>query len=328
MKRKLLLLMAAVATCSLMGCGSGAENVTTENVTEDIVETTVDNKDENTEVESKESEFDCLQPNINDDTSEWNYNEVVAKETDISDVLRKAILDKSGDVVDVTGIMDAFRNGEIKVDDDSDDADLINVGIADAGNDSCFGMYVSDKGRYIVSTPDGKFLNFGDVSMVDFIWEMLPSYACEDFDSDGENELYLNSLVFHGTGFLQESAFMIDKSENGQWEAYHITPDWFTEKLSERVKFLYNQNEVYCEIDGKGVDEYKLNTQADALNLYLDSLVIFENQGKEITVNQQSILIGDEEPAGVFLTPLAIKISYLGAGKWEMTDISVGEVIE
>ncbi len=337
MKNKIALLAMALSVGALAGCGSSTEPVSTVVTQSSTTDTaTAENKederteDNNAEVnasvednaQAEAEDVNALKPSINEEGGEWDMSEVVAEEGSVSAALSDRFTDMG--TLGMEAVMELANRGTIDMEGNGDDTDVYEVGVTYSDSASSvmeYGIFISDKGRIIVKTPDERFVRFDQVPMVDWIWGNLPVYAGNDLDGDGENELVLKTSVLHGTGFMRETVFVVDKDETGKWRAYHITPEWLTGAVSERVKFVPDGDNIICKVDG--VEAYAEPAEGAAeMTLYLDSELYYDINGKDITANVGPLLISAENPMGVYPKALQAKIKYLGSGKWELADIS------
>ena len=52
-----------------------------------------------------------------------------------------------------------------------------------------------------------------------------PAFYEVDYDKDGETELLFISGNYTGTEFFVQSAYVVDRNEQGEYHFYHILPD-------------------------------------------------------------------------------------------------------
>lgn len=182
------------------------------------------------------------------------------------------------------------------------------------GKTDSFLLYgINYVGNLILETQDGTYL------WIERSFRYPPTIFEMDFDSDGEKELVIaNLLDGYGTGIYIEALLITDKDENGEWKIYYLSDEWYLEEIKQHYQTEYIDGKMNLLVNGKLVGA-PVDTQGDESYHYSGGAHIsFQIKEDMIYLISKLVAYSDSNYSGTFWgNGIAMKIGYLGAGKWE-----------
>lgn len=180
-----------------------------------------------------------------------------------------------------------------------------------------FQIYVTDLYNTIIVTPDGKIVK-NYISPIDFIYLTVPEIWVADYDNDGEAELGVWEYILHGTGFSQDTFYIVDKnSETGEWGAYLLSPKWYVNELDKHMAAIDDDNSVRILLDEQTVNEVDKGESSAPLDLRGAYLVEVTPYDSEIVVSDTPMFYSTDNPIGTPAGNFKMHIAYKGNGNWE-----------
>lgn len=213
---------------------------------------------------------------------------------------------------------------------DDSDFDLYYINsVGTSGQDDYFQMYLTTNFDGIIVTPDGKTVEMNETP-IDFIYGTLPELQVADYDGDGVNELSIWTYIFHGTGFIQHTLYMVDKdNENDYWETYHLTPDFYVGELRKHCVATDEEDAIVVSLDGQEVNRLDKAGDTASYEALGDNRVTIDcgdaSKGElYFTVHTTPIFYSENNVFGLAGNTMDMKLSYLGDGEWNADSITVG----
>lgn len=263
---------------------------------------------------------DCIIPvKVTGDTAFFATKDSIGEEIEPSKKLR-ANIKKAGNSVVEDGLEISDRM--LFTDAPSEDDELIHIDTVKNGKET-FKYYISVAGWGLFETPDGKYVYIKEHGMIDFIYGTVPTFTIDDFDGDGESELLVEYYIFHGTGFMQQSAAMLDQTTDWDgdksWHLYNLTPKTYVEAAMNHIKVADMGQELKVNLDG---NESAVSKDADEglMKLYADCLVKITHEGKDIIVETSPVVYGNNNPMGYELETFKMKFEFKSEGYWKEKD--------
>lgn len=254
-------------------------------------------------------------------TASWNYETGVSERVEMTDDLQKKI--SGAKELDE----EILLSGAFYDDEKAEEEIFYFVDSADAGNHGGeFKFYLTNRYDGYMMTPDNYCLRLKGIGLVDFIYGLTPEMTCDDYDGDGTDELFIKTEVFHGTGFLQNSAFMVDSisfaPDDVYWGVYHLTPEEYIDVLLNHVQVSDRGDDLCVSVDGT---ETVISKNGDTANMDLiaDQLVEIHAEGKNIIVETEPMLFSENNPIGISAGKYRLTLNYTEYNNWEEAGFEV-----
>lgn len=252
------------------------------------------------------------------ETAELAHRVIIAGEfkpdKSLSNMIKKSgnsVVEDAGDIVDK---MDFSRESKTE--------EVIHIDTVKNGKET-FKYYTTTWDRGLFETPDGKYVIIEDSSLMDFIYGTVPTLTIDDFDEDGENELLVEYYIYHGTGFIQQSVAILDKTTNWDgeksWKLFNLTPENYVEASMKHLKVTDMGSELKVNIDGKEMMVSKEGDESE-MTLYLDYRVKESHDGKDIVIETTPVLFSENNFIGLELETLYLKMRFDSDGYWKEKD--------
>lgn len=214
-----------------------------------------------------------------------------------------------------------------------EETDLIYLNsVGTPGQKDFFQIYLTTVGSGVVVTPDGKAVEFNQIP-VDFIYGTFPELQAADYDGDGAIELSIWTYIYHGTGFIQHTLFMVDcDSEYEHWNTYHLTPDFYVAELRKHYVAVDEKDAIVVSLDGQEVNRLdKAGDTADYTALGDNRVTIDCGDASKgelnFLVHTTPVFYSENNYIGLAGNTMDMNLSYLGDGDWQVDSIEVGENI-
>jgi len=258
-----------------------------------------------------------IMPTVSGDTSKWNYENDVSTSAlaDKKTLKLLAQADKASpkpsDSINPEEISAQFEKSEGE--------SYVLVETVKAGNGDEFKLYLSNDYDSVILAPDGGLIKFG-FSLCDFIYCNVPEMYAGDYDGDGKSELVIIAYLFHGTGVSQQSLIVLNGYGNGYWNSEHLTPQDYTQAISEHLRFIDTGSDIEILYDGESAGVVSKNGDGEEVALYLDSLVDITFDGSDIVVSVVPTFWNDSNPGGGWLGTAKLTYSLEEYGALNVTD--------
>lgn len=212
-----------------------------------------------------------------------------------------------------------------------EETDLIYLNsVGTPGQKDYFQIYLTTVGSGVVVTPDKKAVEFNQMP-VDLIYGTFPELQAADYDGDGAIELSIWTYIYHGTGFIQHTLFMVDfDSEYEQWNTYHLTPDFYVAELRKHCVAVDEKDEIVVSLDGQEINRLdKAGDTADYTALGDNRVTIDCGDATKgelnFLVHTTPVFYSENNYLGLAGNTMDMNLSYLGDGDWKVDSIEVGE---
>lgn len=253
------------------------------------------------------------------DTDYWNYQMKIGHETMLSDKLSGQLVKAGSEPLTVDGLNSLKLDYE-DIYSQEDAIYFVDERFDDNGEG--YQLYISSCTNTYITTPDGKCVKLY-ISPIDFIYETLPELILEDFDGDGEKELGVWEYILHGTGFTQDTFYIIDKDdESGSWNAYHMSSEWYVREVAKHYAAIDNGEVIDIYMDGEKVDEFTKEEATDEYELYGASHVKISGNGNEINIKLCPMFYCEYLGMPTLCGEIFATVYYDGPGEWRMEHIS------
>lgn len=255
------------------------------------------------------------------DTSSWNYEEMVHSELNPNKEAEMLEITKhlSGEVVD--SILDAVD----ELNKPDGDKFVLVAKTGTSGKDDYFRLYMSDDGRSIVVTPDDQVVVF-DFVLCDYIYETAPELKVADIDSDGDKDLLMKTSMFHGTGFYQQGAIVVENSGNSSWLAFHLTPQQYISLVGEYLTYTDKGDVIGVVVSDVESGTFSKNDIEGKMNIFLDNFVDIELGDDYIGLGTKPMVYASEMPFGYQLGAASLTLQYEGSGQWTVRDFEYSDI--
>lgn len=250
------------------------------------------------------------------DTAYWNYSSQLGYQVNYQTELWAFTIMEGTPAATIDEVM------EYDIDMDSDmyanDDKMFYLNEAqDPKTSGYFQIYITNNRNTIIVTPDRQMVK-NYVSPVDFIYGTTPKIVAADYDNDGVTELGVWEYILHGTGFSQDTFYIVDKnSETGEWGAYLLGPDCYVNMLSEHFMAVDNGDSISIYLDNELVNEVDKKGDDSAFELMGAYMVEISTDGKEALVSVTPMFYSDNNPVGFAAGNFDMYIAYRGDGSWE-----------
>lgn len=187
--------------------------------------------------------------------------------------------------------------------------------------DEVFTVYgTHDGSRMYVKTTDDQYVEILVPPVSNH--EEFPDLTMADYDGDDEYELSIIPHVLHGTGYYEDTAIIIDKSENGTWFAYHLPVDFYRDYFNEHIEASCKNKKLSMKLNGEDVGT-PVKVDDNDYDYYFNSLTEIQSIGSSIYVSTVPLAyskkvgygIGDLSDYKIWLT-----VEYHGNGEFAISD--------
>lgn len=191
--------------------------------------------------------------------------------------------------------------------------------------DETFQLYISSQYTTIIVTPDGQAVKTL-ISPIDFMYGTLPKLIMIDFDGDGEDELGVWEYVLHGTGFTQDTFYIVDKNDkDGTWTGYNLSSYMYVREIAKHFVAVDNGNTIDIYFDEEKVSEIDKQGDDSELDLRGAYNVKIEGNGNEVNVRIIPTFYSEQNPMGIMAGQVYTTFYYDGAGSWRMDSCTYSE---
>jgi len=317
-KKRLIILTMIIASALLAGCGTEFADDSPEIVDVSTDTEGTDANDDTGKTPAMDENWIDLKLEASDDNEAWNFQNVV-DEFEIPEELKSELENDSVKELEFEDILEVIDfTGEGK------GTEVFKLAETRAGNEDdyeVYKVYITNTASIIIETPDNSYIGLDNVAIIDFIRGEVAHFRSYDFDGDDKAELLIEASNLHGTEYTQETIFVVDKDDNGQWKVFHLTPDWLIAQIDTRVDIMYSSTHMRYVVDGS--EAYlKQRDNMGELSLSMDSNLYYENRGESLIASVGPAFRQENQP-GIFTAPIQVSISYEGAGQWTMSDLVV-----